>query len=89
MTEEKSEKRCSGCKTTKTLENFYKNKLVLDGHSNYCIDCTRENSRKYFQRKKEKQQPQNKIKREKKTRRKTRRKKKRNQRKRRCLKVSK
>ena len=55
MSEEKKEKRCSGCKTPKTLNNFYKNKLVLDGHSNYCIDCTRENSKKYFQRKKEKQ----------------------------------
>jgi hypothetical protein len=55
MLEEKNEKRCSGCKTPKTLDNFYKNKLVLDGHSNYCIGCTRENSRKYFQRKKEKQ----------------------------------
>ena len=55
MSEEKNEKRCSGCKTPKTLDNFYKNKLVLDGHSNYCIDCTRENSRRYFQRKKEKQ----------------------------------
>lgn len=49
-----NEKKCSGCKTTKSLDNFYKNKLVLDGHSNYCIDCTRENSKKYFQRKKEK-----------------------------------
>ena len=48
-----NEKKCSGCKTSKTLDNFYKNKLVLDGHSNYCIDCTRENSKKYFQRKKE------------------------------------
>jgi len=48
-----NEKKCSGCKTTKTLDNFYKNKLVLDGHSNYCIECTRENSKKYFQRKKE------------------------------------
>ena len=48
-----NEKRCSGCKTPKTLDNFYKNKLVLDGHSNYCIECTRENSKKYFQRKKE------------------------------------
>jgi hypothetical protein len=47
------EKKCSGCKTTKTIDNFYKNKLVLDGHSNYCIDCTRENSKKYFRRKKE------------------------------------
>ena len=52
MSEEKKEKRCSGCKTPKTIDNFYKNKLVLDGHSNYCIDCTRENSKKYFQRKK-------------------------------------
>lgn len=53
MSEEKNEKRCSGCKTPKTLDNFYKNKLILDGHSNYCIDCTRENSKKYFQRKKQ------------------------------------
>ena len=52
MSEEKNEKRCSGCKAPKPLDNFYKNKLVLDGHSNYCIDCTRENSKKYFQRKK-------------------------------------
>ena len=55
MSEERKEKRCSGCKTPKTLDNFYKNKLVLDGHSNYCIDCTRENSKRYFKRKKEKQ----------------------------------
>lgn len=47
-------KKCSGCKTEKTMENFYKNKLVLDGHSNYCIECTKENSKRYFQRKKEK-----------------------------------
>ena len=52
MSEEKNEKRCSGCKTPKPLDSFYKNKLVLDGHSNYCIECTRENSKKYFQRKK-------------------------------------
>jgi hypothetical protein len=47
-------KKCSGCKEDKELEYFYKNKLVLDGHSNYCIPCTKENSKKYFQRKKEK-----------------------------------
>lgn len=51
---ENKRKKCSGCKTEKTMENFYKNKLVLDGHSNYCIDCTKENSKRYFQRKKEK-----------------------------------
>lgn len=53
MAETKS-KKCSGCKTQKSLSNFYKNKLVLDGHSNYCIDCTKQNSKRYFQRKKEK-----------------------------------
>ncbi len=47
-------KKCSGCKEVLPIENFYKNKLVIDGHSNYCIDCTRENSKKYFIRKKEK-----------------------------------
>jgi hypothetical protein len=50
---ESKEKKCSGCKAPKPIDQFYKNKLVLDGHSNYCIDCTRENSKKYFQRKKE------------------------------------
>ena len=47
-------KKCSGCKETKSLDNFYKNKLVLDGHSNYCVTCTKQNSKRYFQRKKEK-----------------------------------
>lgn len=46
-------KRCSGCKEPKSIEQFYKNKLVLDGHSNYCVDCTKQNAKKYFQRKKE------------------------------------
>jgi hypothetical protein len=47
-------KKCSGCKESKSIGQFYKNKLVLDGHSNYCIDCTKQNAKKYFQRKKEK-----------------------------------
>ena len=46
-----NQKKCSGCKMSKPVDNFYKNKLVLDGHSNYCIECTRENSKRYFQRK--------------------------------------
>ena len=46
-------KRCSGCKDVKPMDQFYKNKLVLDGHSNYCIGCTKQNAKKYFQRKKE------------------------------------
>jgi hypothetical protein len=51
--QEQKKKKCSGCKDQKTLDNFYKNKLVLDGHSNYCIECTKKNSKKYFQKKKE------------------------------------
>ena len=46
-------KKCTGCKGEFPLSNFYKNKLIHDGHSNYCIDCTKVNSKKYFQRKKE------------------------------------
>lgn len=48
-------KKCTGCKEIQSIDNFYKNKLTHDGHSNYCISCTRENSRKYHQRKKEKE----------------------------------
>ena len=47
-------KKCTGCKKDQPITNFYKNKLVHDGHSNYCVECTRVNSKKYFQRKKEK-----------------------------------
>lgn len=46
-------KKCSGCKEPKSIGQFYKNKLVLDGHSNYCVECTKQNAKKYFQRKKE------------------------------------
>lgn len=45
-------KKCSGCKEQKLLGSFYKNKNMKDGHSNYCVDCTKENSKKYFQRRK-------------------------------------
>jgi len=48
-------KKCSGCKQELSLSNFYKNKLISDGHSNYCVSCTKENSQRYFRRKKEKQ----------------------------------
>lgn len=47
-------KKCSGCKEEKPLESFYKNKRTNDGHSIYCVSCTKENSRKYHQRKKNK-----------------------------------
>lgn len=46
-------KKCTGCKRDLPLVSFYKNKLIHDGHSNYCVDCTKINSKKYFERKKE------------------------------------
>jgi type VI protein secretion system component VasA len=45
-------KKCSGCKEELPLSSFYKNKRTNDGHSIYCVTCTKENSRKYHQRKK-------------------------------------
>jgi hypothetical protein len=48
-------KLCSGCKENKKIDEFYKNKRMEDGRSNYCISCTKENSQKYYQRKKEKE----------------------------------
>lgn len=49
-----NKKKCTGCKGEFPLSNFYKNRLIHDGHSNYCVSCTKVNSKKYFQRKKEK-----------------------------------
>lgn len=46
---EKKEKRCSGCKETKPLADFYKNKTTDDGCSIYCKSCTKLNSKKYYQ----------------------------------------
>ena len=45
-------KKCSGCKTQQPIANFHKNKLTHDGHSNYCRDCSKNNAKKYFQKKK-------------------------------------
>ncbi len=45
-------KKCTKCKSDLTLDKFYKNKLTKDGHSIYCVDCTKINSKKYFEKKK-------------------------------------
>lgn len=45
-------KKCSGCQEEKPLKEFYKNKRMNDGHSIYCVSCTKDNSKKYHQRKK-------------------------------------
>lgn len=48
----RSMKKCSGCQEEKPLNEFYKNKRMNDGHSIYCVSCTKDNSKKYHQRKK-------------------------------------
>lgn len=45
-------KKCTKCKQDLPLGRFYKNKLTKDGHSIYCVDCTKINSKKYFNKKK-------------------------------------
>lgn len=45
------EKRCSGCKETLSLDQFYKNKTNEDGKSIYCKVCTKLNAKKYYQKK--------------------------------------
>ena len=42
----KGMKKCSGCQEDLPLTEFYKNKRMNDGHSIYCVSCTKENSRK-------------------------------------------
>lgn len=34
-------KRCSRCKASKPLNEFYKNRCSDDGHGGYCKDCTK------------------------------------------------
>ena len=51
-------KKCTGCKKEQPISRFYKNKLSADGHSIYCVGCTKVNSKKYFQRKKERMSKQ-------------------------------
>jgi hypothetical protein len=46
------EKKCTKCKEELPIGKFYKNKLTQDGHSIYCVDCTKVNSKKYFEKKK-------------------------------------
>lgn len=47
-----SMKKCTKCKEELSIDRFYKNKLTQDGHSIYCVDCTKVNSKKYFEKKK-------------------------------------
>ena len=51
-------KKCTKCKQDLPSDKFYKNKLTKDGHSIYCVDCTKINSKMYFEKKKVKSKKQ-------------------------------
>ena len=46
-------KTCTGCKETKTLDLFYKNRCASDGYSNQCKDCMKKWSKKWHNENKE------------------------------------
>ena len=43
------EKRCTNCKETKPLTDFYKSKSTKDGHAYYCKVCNRIRTRQWEQ----------------------------------------
>jgi hypothetical protein len=38
-TKDRTEKKCSGCKEVKTMDNYYLDKGRTDGHDSYCVPC--------------------------------------------------
>lgn len=41
------QKQCCTCKKIKSIDSFYKNRNNNDGHDCYCIECKKENEKKY------------------------------------------
>lgn len=56
----KTSKRCSKCKTTKTLHEFYINQAKKDGHQNFCKAC--QNSIERERRRKDPQKSKDRVK---------------------------
>ena len=46
------EKKCSNCKTFKTVENFFKDKNQFDGLYNNCKECHRLKQKEQYKKKK-------------------------------------
>ena len=44
-------KKCFKCGLVKSIDEFYKHKMMLDGHLGKCIDCTKSDVRKNYQSK--------------------------------------
>lgn len=40
-------KRCSKCKQTKLVSEFYRNRAMADGYANQCVVCFKETHKKY------------------------------------------
>jgi len=51
-------KICSKCKDEKEIDEFSKNKSRKDGHNNYCKECMRSHSKKYYSENNEKMRKQ-------------------------------
>lgn len=43
-----SNKICTFCKKEKAIDEFNKNKIKKDGHNNFCRECGKEKSKKYY-----------------------------------------
>lgn len=43
------DKKCSKCGIEKPQEYFHRDKSKKDGHCSYCIECSKENSKKYHE----------------------------------------
>lgn len=47
-------KKCRICKQEKSILEYQKNKLTIDGHKHECKDCVAKSSRRYYRKNKEK-----------------------------------
>jgi len=47
-------KKCSNCKKTKIITNFYKMRDNDDGHQSWCKECFKELGKKYYKKNKKK-----------------------------------
>tara|TARA_R110000824_G_scaffold100738_2_gene239406 strand:- start:10129 stop:10452 length:324 start_codon:yes stop_codon:yes gene_type:complete len=44
-------KKCSYCHAVKLLDNFHKDRTMIDNHASRCIACTKSYYKRYYQKK--------------------------------------
>jgi hypothetical protein len=47
----KKNKKCSYCHAVKLLDNFHKDRTMIDNHASRCIACTKSYYKRYYQKK--------------------------------------